>query len=401
MYDYNTVVDTISHKSRFMKACGREVMEALLPVLNHPEAGLRIAHIAGTNGKGSTAAFLSSIMTCAMPSEKIGLFTSPHLVDFAERIMINGQPISHDDVARIGSFLLELKLDGGIELTMFDYTLAMALIYFKEQGVNYAVIETGLGGAKDSTSGLAITPVVSVITSIGLEHTAILGDTIVKIASEKAGIIKPGTKVVIGQMDADATGVFENKCRELDVPLYIEDTPVDANMQLGLIGKYQRYNAAVAIRAAQLMEVGAGDDAIARGLKNARWPGRMEIVSTEPFMLLDGAHNPQGIKALCDSLKDAYPNEKFTFVVSILTDKDYKTMVEELSGLAAEFFVAKLEYERGLDIPLLCVAIANTNSKVMPCFTIKEALDEAVKTGRKVIVCGSLYFIGAVKEILQ
>lgn len=401
MYDYNTVVDTISHKSRFMKACGREVMEALLPVLNHPEAGLRIAHIAGTNGKGSTASFLSSIISCAMPSEKVGLFTSPHLVDFAERIMINGKPISHEDVARIGSYLLELKLEGGIELTMFDYTLAMALIYFKEQGVNYAVIETGLGGAKDSTSGLSIVPIVSVITSIGLEHTAILGDTIEQIAHEKAGIIKPGTKTVIGKMEPQATKVFEETCRKLDVPLYIADTPVPDNMQLGLLGQYQRYNAAVALLAAQLMNINLKDSDIELGLENAKWPGRMEIVSTNPFMLLDGAHNPQGISALCESLKKAYPNEKFTFVVSILTDKDYKTMVEELSPLASEFFVAKLEYERGLDIPQLCLAIANTNSKVMPCFTIKEALDEAIKTGNKVIVCGSLYFIGAVKEIIQ
>ena len=187
---YQQVVDTIENKRRFGKACGKEVTEELLELLGHPEEGMKILHIAGTNGKGSTAAFATSILM--QQGYSVGTFTSPHLVKFNERIMVQGQQISDEDVTRIGTLLLELTPE--LEPTMFDYCLAMGLIYFKEKNISHMVLETGLGGAKDSSSGLQTIPEVCAITSIGLEHTAILGDTIEKIAKEKAGIIKPQVK---------------------------------------------------------------------------------------------------------------------------------------------------------------------------------------------------------------
>ncbi|MBP3727568.1 MAG: bifunctional folylpolyglutamate synthase/dihydrofolate synthase, partial [Pseudobutyrivibrio sp.] len=214
---YEEVVNTIDNKRRFGKACGRDVTKEFLTVLNHPEDGMNIIHIAGTNGKGSVAAFVSSILQAASfaskESFKVGLFTSPHLIDYTERIQIDGKQISREDVARLGSYLLGIKLD--LEPTMFDYWLVMALLYFKEQGVKYIVLETGLGGAKDSTNGLAQAPRVCAITSIGLEHTQYLGNTVEAIAGEKAGIIKPGIPVVIGDMPAGARDTIIDRCNQL------------------------------------------------------------------------------------------------------------------------------------------------------------------------------------------
>ena len=187
---YDQVVNTIDNKRRFGKACGRDVTEEFMEVLGHPELGKHIIHIAGTNGKGSVAAFVSSILQAASFSSekhfKVGLFTSPHLIDYTERIQVDGKQISHEDVRRLGEQLLEINLK--LEATMFDYWLAMALLYFKEQQVDYIVLETGLGGTKDSTNGLSQPPEVCAITSIGLEHTQYLGNTLGAIAGEKAGI---------------------------------------------------------------------------------------------------------------------------------------------------------------------------------------------------------------------
>ena len=264
---YEQVVNTIDNKRRFGKACGRDVTREFMTALGHPDRGMHFIHIAGTNGKGSVAAFVSSILQAASfaseKSFKVGLFTSPHLIDYTERIQIDGVQIPREEVRRIGESLLGMELK--LEPTMFDYWLAMAIIYFKEQQVDYVVLETGLGGTKDSTNGLSQLPDVSVITSIGLEHTQYLGNTLAEIAGEKAGIIKPGVPVVIGQMDDEAAAVIEARAQELGCILHRAGT-VDKDVKLGLFGGYQRKNAAVAIETIRCLSLPVDNQTIATGL---------------------------------------------------------------------------------------------------------------------------------------
>ena len=204
---YEEVVSTIEAKRRFGQARGCDVTKEMMERLGHPEDGMKIIHIAGTNGKGSTAAFVSSILQAA--DFVVGLFTSPHLIRFTERIRVNNREIPNEDVARLGEHLLALPMEN--ECTMFDLCLGMAVLYFKEQHCDYVILETGLGGAGDSTTGLRQIPLVCAITNIGLDHTQILGDTIEKIAAEKAGILKKGTQALLGIMEERAQKVIRER----------------------------------------------------------------------------------------------------------------------------------------------------------------------------------------------
>ena len=394
---YEEVVNTIDNKHRFGKACGRDVTRELLEVLEHPEMGMRIIHIAGTNGKGSVAAFVSSILQAASFASfepfKVGLFTSPHLIEYTERIQIDGVQITRDDVARLGEYLLSLKLE--LEPTMFDYWLAMALLYFKEQGVKYIVLETGLGGAKDSTNGLLQKPEVCAITSIGLEHTQYLGDTIEKIAAEKAGIIKSGVPVVIGQMDEAATNVIIKRCKELNSH-YVISGEVSADKIIGLFGKYQRKNAQVAVDIIKCLDLGVNNQTIDEGLAKAVWPGRMQIISDDPFIMVDGAHNPSGVKALYDSLAMEFPKEKFSFIMAVMADKDYLDMIKVITPIARRFYTVTVDSNRALQAKELAMAINNTGVESTSCNSYDEALELALKQENRIVVFGSLYFIGEV-----
>ena len=396
---YLEVVDKINNSHRFGKACGRDVTVELLEALGHPEMDMHIIHIAGTNGKGSVAAFVSSILRAAsFLSEdrfKVGLFTSPHLIEYTERIQIDGKQIPKEDVARLGSQLLDMKLD--LEPTMFDYCLSMALLYFKEQGVKYVVLETGLGGAKDSTNGLKMPPEVCAITSIGLEHTQYLGDTLAAIAGEKAGIIKEKVPVVIGQMPEEAKTVIVEKCREMDCE-YILSKEVDKSVELGLFGRYQRKNAAVAVDIINSLKINIDEATILKGLAEAVWPGRMQVISKEPFVMVDGAHNPSGVRALYDSITADFPNQKFSFIMAVMADKDYVEMAKIIAPVAHHVYTVTVESERALQASALADSLREQGIEALACKTYEEALDAAVKTGKPVIVMGSLYFIG---EILK
>ncbi len=394
---YNEVVNTIDNKRRFGKACGRDVTMEFLEVLNHPEKSMHIIHIAGTNGKGSVAAFVSSILQAASFAStekfKVGLFTSPHLIEYTERIQIDGVQISKEDVTRIGANLLNAKLN--LEATMFDYWLAMALVYFKEQGVKYVVLETGLGGAKDSTNGLSVIPDVCAITSIGLEHTQYLGDTVEKIAKEKAGIIKPNVPVVIGEMPEGARQVIIETCRKLGCK-YTLSSKVSSNTKLGLFGMYQRNNAQIAVDVIKNMDIRINNQTIDSGLAKAVWPGRMQIISEKPFVMVDGAHNPSGVKALFDSLSAEFPNERFSFVMAVMADKDYVEMANIIAPIASSVYTVTVDSSRALQAKELANSINKIGVRAVSCKTYNDALNLAISTGNRVIVFGSLYFIGEV-----
>ncbi|MBP5597315.1 MAG: bifunctional folylpolyglutamate synthase/dihydrofolate synthase [Pseudobutyrivibrio sp.] len=394
---YEQVVNTIDNKRRFGKACGRDVTREFMDALDHPEQGIHFIHIAGTNGKGSVAAFVSSILQAASfaseKSFKVGLFTSPHLIDYTERIQIDGVPIPREEVTRIGQSLLGMELK--LEPTMFDYWLAMAIIYFKEQQVDYVVLETGLGGAKDSTNGLSQLPEVCAITSIGLEHTQYLGNTLAEIAGEKAGIIKPGVPVVIGQMDDEASAVIEARADEMGCILHKAST-VDKNIKLGLFGGYQRKNAAVAIEIIKCLPLAVDNQTIATGLANARWPGRMDIISENPFILIDGAHNPAGVRALADSLMGEFPKIKFSFIMAVMADKDYVEMAKIISPIAQRIFTVTIDYSRALQAETLAEDLKNIGIDAVACENYQDAINRASAQGNPIIVMGSLYFIGEV-----
>ena len=394
---YEQVVNTIDNKRRFGKACGRDVTREFMDALDHPEQGIHFIHIAGTNGKGSVAAFVSSILQAASfaseKSYKVGLFTSPHLIDYTERIQIDGVPIPREEVTRIGQSLLGMELK--LEPTMFDYWLAMAIIYFKEQQVDYVVLETGLGGAKDSTNGLSQLPEVCAITSIGLEHTQYLGNTLAEIAGEKAGIIKPGVPVVIGQMDDEASAVIEARADEMGCILHKAST-VDKNIKLGLFGGYQRKNAAVAIEIIKCLPLAVDNQTIATGLANARWPGRMDIISENPFILIDGAHNPAGVRALADSLMGEFPKIKFSFIMAVMADKDYVEMAKIISPIAQRIFTVTIDYSRALQAETLAEDLKNIGIDAVACENYQDAINRASAQGNPIIVMGSLYFIGEV-----
>ncbi len=394
---YEQIVNTIDNKRRFGKACGRDVTLEFMDALGHPETGMHIIHIAGTNGKGSVAAFVSSILRAASfasnHSFKVGLFTSPHLIDYTERIQIDGKQISREDVTRIGERLLSYNLR--LEPTMFDYWLAMAMVYFHENNVDYVVLETGLGGTKDSTNGLSQLPEVCAITSIGLEHTQYLGDTLEAIAGEKAGIIKTGIPVVIGHMEDAPRSVIIDRAKQLGCEYKISGT-MDKNTRLGLFGEYQRNNAAVAVDIVKYLDIDVDIQTIEEGLAKTVWPGRMQIISRNPFILMDGAHNPNGVQALYDSLTSEFPNERFSFIMAVMADKNYLDMARIVKPIASRFFTVTVDSNRALEAESLSEAIKNIGCEAKALPDYKQAIKLAESYEEKIIVFGSLYFIGEI-----
>ena len=400
-YKYEEVVEKIENSRRFGNLPGVEVTQRMLAALQEPQKGLPYIHVAGTNGKGSTCAFLSQIMKEA--GLKAGCFTSPHLVDFRERICVNGKMIEKEDVTRIGNELLALELD--VTPTMFDYCLVMAVIYFQEQHCDVAVFETGLGGRLDSTNALG-KPDVAVITRIGYDHMAILGNTLTEIASEKAGILKPHVPAVIAPQEEEALQVL----KKYDAYFVTEQDVRDVEkMKPGLPGAYQLENAATAKKAAEMLLAqhvktrGRQElirQAVEAGIQNATWKGRMEILQEKPFLMVDGAHNSNGIHALKTSLMQMFPEEKFHFIMGVMADKDYEKMVEELLPLALDFSTVTPESSRALQAEELAEKIKNRGIPARSLQKVSQVFD-VLTTEEKTVALGSLYFIGELEALQE
>ena len=396
MYNYQEVIDKIENSRRFGNLPGVEVTKRMLATLGNPQEGLAFIHVAGTNGKGSTCAFLTNILTKA--GLKCGCFTSPHLIHFEERITVDQKMIPKDAVTRLGNELL--SIDFGVTPTMFDYCLVMAVLYFKECGCDVAVMETGLGGRLDSTNALG-NPMVAVITRIGYDHMAILGNTLTKIASEKAGILKENVPAIFAPQEEEALAVLRKHPGTL---VSSEDMEKVAFMKPGLMGAYQLENGAAAMLAAQkfLSQIGfdeeRADAAIEAGIHTAIWKGRMEVLSEEPYLMVDGAHNSNGIHALKTSLMKLYPDEKFHFVMGVMADKDYEKMIEELLPLAIDFVTVTPESSRALQAESLAEKI---RSQEIPARSIASVADVLTlpRVGEKTIALGSLYFIGELEAL--
>ncbi len=401
MHSYQEVIEKIESARRFGNLPGVEVAKKMLEMLGNPQKDLSYVHVAGTNGKGSVCAFLNSML--GRTGKKIGVFTSPHLIHFEERISIGNVKITKEDVTRLGNKLLDM--DFGVSPTMFDYCLVMAVLYFVEQECDLVIMETGLGGRLDATNALG-TPIIEVITKIGLEHMSILGESLTAIATEKAGIMKPNVPIVIESQEEEVMKVLSRVAEENHAPLTVvlpKHMHMIQAMKPALLGTYQYENGAAAMLAAKyiLKQWGIeGNDAnyaIEIGVQRVFWPGRMEILSKEPFLMVDGAHNKNGVTALKESLKALYPGEKFHFLMAVMADKNYEEMIDELAPIAIDFKTFTPESNRALQAEKLANCIKQKGIPVEKLKSLKDALFRLPKD-TKTIAFGSLYFVGELLE---
>lgn len=413
--DYQKVIQTIERKKRFGSQPGVVVSKELLAAAGSPQKDLAFVHIAGTNGKGSAAAFLCSILREA--GIKTGQFTSPHLVDFTERIQVDGRQIPREKAAEIGEKLLNLKINAGP--TMFDYCLAMALLFFKEQECRIVVLETGLGGRLDATNVIE-PPLVGIITKIGYDHMEVLGNTLGEIAAEKAGIFKRGMRAVLESQQPEALEVLLASCKKLEIPCNVlrkEEIvttpegfsyPGEGLYKMRMIGEFQKENAlAAALCARELTDLGypVPDGAVRRGIETAVWPGRMEIIKDMPFLLIDGAHNEDGVNALAESLIHMYPKEKFHFIMGVMADKDYRKMAARILPLAEKVTAVTPESGRALQAETLAEYIRKSGVSADAKDDLKEvfrpflAADAEIGECGLTVAFGSLYFIGEIRKL--
>ncbi|MDO5328611.1 MAG: folylpolyglutamate synthase/dihydrofolate synthase family protein [Coriobacteriia bacterium] len=356
---------------------GLERITELCERLGNPQNELNFIHVAGTNGKGSVCAYINQILIEA--GNITGLFTSPFIFEFNERIKINNESISDEDLLQ-ATLKVKEQADKMVDHpTEFELMTAVAFVYFAQKKTDIVVLEVGMGGRLDSTNVVS-TVLASVITRIGLDHTEYLGNTLSDITAEKEGIIKPDVPVVrytdIDQVSIGKTNTYTRRFKYKD-----------KNYETKLLATYQPHNAALAIEAAKLLNI--DEDKIKLGIANAQWPVRFDIVRRSPYVIIDGAHNVQGVKALIDSLLDIFPNKKFTFIMSVLADKDYETMVELIKPYAKQIFTSSPDNPRALDATDLANFIGEAK--------VFESAQEVLSASNKddVIVCfGSLYVAG-------
>ena len=372
----------------------------LLGRLGDPQERLKFVHIAGSNGKGSTAAMLASVLTAA--GLRTGLYTSPHLWRFHERFQVDGVPIPGDELAEITTQVLGAAEDE----TEFELMTAIGMVYFLRSQCGIVVLETGLGGRLDSTNVIPA-PEVAVITNIGLEHTQLLGDTLEKIAREKAGIIKPGSSCVLYHQEREVEQVVDQVCREQGVPLTVVGSDkLETPYHISLLGGYQLRNAAVVLETVRILRKRGWDipeAALVRGLKQAKWPGRLELAGHDPDIILDGGHNPQCMEALARSLRELYPGKKLIFLTGVLADKDWTAMMGELLPLAKEFYTVTPDSPRAMPARELAGYLRGQGVKAVPCGTVRDGLDRALAAAGPqdvVCACGSLYMIGEIRHWL-
>ena len=364
-------------------------LKEVMACFDNVQDKLKIIHVAGSNGKGSVCAMLSSVLKEA--NYKVGTFISPHLVEYNERFLINGKCISDADFVRLTEKVKKVSEDTGYNLTFFEILTCIAFLYFYEQKCDVVVLEVGLGGRLDATNVIN-NSVLSIITNIGLEHTEILGDTLEKIALEKAGIIKENGDVLVYGPKC-VIPVYETVCKEKNARLHkCKFSLVNSDIELGLKGKYQHYNASIVVDAIEILNdkgFVVSFENIKEGLKKAEWMARMYTLSTKPLFMIDGAHNVQCVKALTDSL-----DGKYTIVIGILKDKDYKEMLNLLLPYASEFVCIKPNSIRAIEPVVLKEYIDSLNVKCCVFNDIYSGIEYA--SNKDTIVCGSLYLSGEV-----
>lgn len=380
------------------------------PALGTSAATFKIIHVAGTNGKGSVCAMIDSI--CRAQGYRTGLFTSPHLVTFLERIRVNGEVISEDAVANGLSVIRDFVTDWDPHPTFFEVTTALALKYFFDAKLDVVILETGIGGRLDATN--AIQSDVSVITPIDFDHEKWLGNTLAEIAGEKAGIIKPGVPVVCAAQQPEAEKVIRARAVECEAPSqfiteYYNGSPI------ALRGNHQKENAALAIAAIHAAQIDIDDNAIARGLASIEWPARFQY--WDERTIIDGAHNPAAARVLAETWREIFGRQKATLILAVLSDKNLAGICEALTPIADSVLLPKIHSERAADPKILANGFANVpfvsragvspagNRRGCPTISITpsvaEALDVARAKPNPILITGSLHFAGEVLARLR
>ena len=360
-------------------------------------------HIAGTNGKGSVTAYVQSLLVEA--GYRTGAFFSPFVYDLRERVQYGRELIPEDDFARIATELRPVSESfseadfGGV--TEFEFKTAIGFQYWTEMECDYVALEVGLGGRLDSTN--IVDPACSVIVSIGLDHTAILGETHVEIAAEKAGIIKPGRPVIVGSMPLEASSVIERTCLERgSACLRIgRDFPADPGVEPGIRGTMQRHNLALAIAAVEAAGVDLADDVRVRGAKNASAPGRFEVRRVEGrTLILDGAHNFEAAEVLAETLREEFPGQRFALITGMVQGHDPRRFYQPLQPMVTHAFAAPIDFHRALSPEKLCASV-DADFRMEPADSVEDAIVRAKRTKFPILVTGSFYLVGAVGRLLR
>lgn len=399
---YAAAIEFLCRLRVFGARLGLETPLHLAELAGNPQHRLRFIHVAGTNGKGSACAMLESIYRAA--GLKVGLFTSPHLVSFAERIQVNRAPATEADIVRLVEEVRPSLTEFPAEThpTFFEVVTMMALRFFAEQNCDLVIWETGLGGRLDATN--IVTPLASVITNIGLDHQQWLGDTHDAIAAEKAGIIKPGVPVITAAKPGEGLEIIRTvAARQSSSLTVVTDRDVremlPGQLILPLPGEHQRMNAAVAVATVRALQgtIPVSQEHVTEGLRTVRWAGRMQVIELEPGrrIILDGAHNLDGTAALLAALRKGFPDERPAIITGLLADKDWRKVATMLSPCAASIRVVPVSSSRGLnpeELVPVCAA-ANPAVHVKACASLKAALEDA-RQEPLVLVTGSLYLIG-------
>ena len=396
---------------------GLERTQELLERLGNPEKKLKFIHIAGTNGKGSTAAMLSSILEKA--GYRTGLYTSPFIDRFNERMQVNHQQIPDQTLADLTAYIRPFADAMEDSPTEFELITALAMEHFLRENCEIVVLEVGMGGALDSTNVIGA-PEAAVIAAMGLDHVRELGPTMADIARAKAGIIKPGCAVVSYGGNREADQVFEQVCREKGAQLRQPDFSAVVpggfsldgqsfsyhswkDLRIPLIGRYQMNNAAVVLETVEVLR-GRGwkipDEAVRQGLAETQWPARFEVLRRNPVFIVDGGHNPHGIRATAESLQRLFPGKKFTFVTGVMADKDVESILGLIVPLAERFFTVRPNNPRSMSAEELARRIGALGVKAEPCASVAEGVARAVEAeGPEGVACalGSLYMSGEVR----
>lgn len=433
--DYSDAISYLYALQKYGIKFGLDNTIRLLALFGDPHQEFRAIHVAGTNGKGSTSAMIASMLKSH--GYRVGLFTSPHLVSFTERIRINMKEIGERDVIDLTKEIkavidrVNQALNGTLKPTFFEFVTVMAFLYFSRRGVDWAVIETGMGGRLDATN--VITPSVSVITRIGLDHQEFLGNTIRAIAMEKAGIIKEGIPVVSASQDEEALEVIMNRAAEMDSEIHVYNRDFRAimrdinirginfdyqgreffrNLYVPLSGDHQLENASLAVKA---IEIALGTNlrgpSVRRGLSNTRWPGRLELLRRplEPYdFLIDGAHNPSAVEAIERALNSFYraSYDRIVFIIGIMADKDIEGILKPLLPLSYHTIFTAPDYDRAASPELLLEIASKQGFNAESCPSIRESLNRAMAMARGlsgrtlIMITGSFYTTGQAMEEL-
>lgn len=427
----NTSIERIGEYLRFGSKLGLERMEKLLGMLGNPEKDLPVIHVAGTNGKGSVCRYIYEVLLAN--KYRVGLYISPFLQVFNERMEVGGNQISDDELDAYTTLVLskvEVMVSNGEESpTEFEIVTAIAFCYFKDKECDFVVLEVGLGGSGDSTN-VIVKPLISIITSISYDHMERLGNTLDEIAAEKAGIIKKGVPVVVNVEDSLAAKTIARRAYELNAPLY-DVTRIDYKKIAGdlkgqmfntkiygigynqivikMLGLHQIKNAMTALTALEILRhekiISVNKDDFYRGMAKAMQPGRFEVFGSSPYIILDGAHNQAGAESLLETMSEFFLGRRVLMVVGILADKDVNAMIECFSKVADEFVVTEPLSPRSLPAIDLAEKLIHKNKKVTTISNMEEAYNFAVNKAKNeewdvLVFGGSLYLVGKIREMI-